>query len=85
MFQSKSYKLIKSANQILQIRRGIVEICKGEVTEDGYDLVVTTTSDVWRGIMSQEKSALASNVLGGIKCNPSILSLKRFMGYFDTP
>ena len=70
---------------MLQIRRGILEICKGQVTEDVYDLVITTTSDVWRGIMSQEKSAIASNVMGGIKCNPSILSLKRFMGYFDTP
>ena len=70
---------------MLHIRRGILEICKGPVAEDGYDLVITTTSDVWRGIMSQEKSAIASNVMGGIKCNPSILSLKRFMGYFDTP
>ena len=70
---------------MLQIRRGIVEICKGQVTEDVYDLDITTTSDVWRGIMSQEKSALASNLMGGIKCNPNILSLERFMGYFDTP
>ena len=62
---------------MLQIRRGILEICKGQETEDVYDLVITTTSDVWRGIMSQEKSAIASNVMGGIKCNPNILTMIR--------
>ena len=70
----------------MQIRRGIVEILKEkpEKTED-CDLIVTTTSEIWRRIISNDKSALTANVTGGLQCNPNILSLRRFMQYFDTP
>ena len=70
----------------LQIRRGIVEILKKKPHEqEAFDLTVTTTSEVWRGILTKDKSALKANVTGGLKCVPNILSLKRFMEYFDTP
>ena len=53
--------------------------------QESFDLTVTTTSEVWRGILTSDKSALKANIMGGLKCDPNILSLKRFMEYFDTP
>ena len=71
---------------VLKIRKGIVEILKIKPNEkESFDLTVTTTSDVWRGILTSDKSALGANVTGGLKCNPSILKLRTFMQYFDTP
>ena len=71
---------------IAQIRKGIVEILKRRPNDqESFDLTVTTTSDVWRGILTNDKSALKANITGGIKCDPSIFGLKRFMEYFDTP
>ena len=69
----------------LQIRKGIVEVFKEKPLQEDFDLIVTTTSDVWRGILTNEKSALAANVVGGLKCTPNILRLRQFMKYFDTP
>ena len=62
-----------------------MEILKEKPEDDEFDLTVTTTTEVWRGILSNDKSALTANVTGGLKCNPSILRLRTFMQYFDTP
>ena len=61
------------------------EIIKEKPVDEEFDLTVTTTSKVWRGILTSDKSAITANVTGGLKCTPSILRLRIFMEYFDTP
>ena len=64
---------------------GIVEVIE-EKPEEGetFDIAVTTSSAVWRDILSKDKSAIATNITGGIKCEPSIIRLGSFMKYFET-
>ena len=68
----------------MQLRRGVLEVLEDTPDdEEKFDLRVTTSSILWREILSQDKSALVANITGGIKCEPNIQSLRRFMNYFE--
>eukprot|EP00092_Neocalanus_flemingeri_P020877 GFUD01022616.1.p1 GENE.GFUD01022616.1~~GFUD01022616.1.p1 ORF type:complete len:586 (-),score=145.47 GFUD01022616.1:72-1829(-) len=64
------------------IRRGIcfLPLC----TPDQVDMVVVTTSKVWREVMAKERTAVAAGITGEISVNTGIKQLGKFFDYFDT-
>ena len=44
---------------------------------------VTTTSQVWRDILSKDTTVFVASMKGQLSCEPGIRQLGIFMGYFD--
>jgi alkyl sulfatase BDS1-like metallo-beta-lactamase superfamily hydrolase len=52
-------------------------------SDASYDVIMTTTSVMWRQIMTRESSPLWAYIKGDVKVDGSILTLRRFMSYFN--
>ena len=70
----------------LQIRRGVMEILTSMQDEETtkFDLEVTTTEEVWRGIMAKDKSPAMALLRKQLVIKPNVQKLQAFLGYFDT-
>ena len=69
-----------------QLRRGVLELLSNNSGEENtsWDLEVTTTEKVWRGIMSKTKSPAMAVLKNEIDIKPRLKKLQTFMDYFDT-
>ena len=52
--------------------------------ETKFDLEVTTTDTVWRGIMAKDKSPAMAVLKHDLEIKPRLKKLQTFMSYFDT-
>jgi len=54
-----------------------------EMTSSSYDVILTTTSIVWKQIVNQEQSPLWAYLKGNLNVVGSVFTLRQFMSYFD--
>ena len=68
-----------------QIRRGVMEILTSMEGEENtnFDMEVTTTELVWRGIMAKDKSPAMAVLRKQLEIKPRVQKLQNFISYFD--
>ena len=65
----------------LHLRNGILDVTKGSA--EAWDLKLETTAEVWRGVLSKERSAVAAYTSGDIVIEGGVLSFRSFMGCLE--
>ena len=68
-----------------QIRRGMVYLYDRapDTDKEDIDVEVTTTTDIWRGVLLRTVNPLWANITWKLKVSPNIYYLWRFFTYFD--
>ena len=71
--------------ETFQIRRGVMEILTSMEGEENtnFDMEVTTTELVWRGIMAKDKSPAMAVLRKQLEIKPRVQKLQNFISYFD--
>ncbi len=64
-----------------ELRNSILDVIDG-ASED-YDLMITTTGDIWKSIISQERNGAAAYFSGDLVVDGGLMLMKQFFDYFD--
>ncbi|TRY70615.1 hypothetical protein TCAL_06133 [Tigriopus californicus] len=67
----------------VQLKHGCATLRTGTDFNEGCDLTVKTTSDVWKSVACREVNPITAWMGGGLSIQPHPFKLSTFMSYFD--